>query len=63
MTSMVLYGTQYHRQHCTPQAFELFGALYIHHVDDKYPTGPGFELSTSEPRVTTGWNEPLGPIL
>ena len=30
MTSGVLYSAQYHRQHCTPQGFEQFGALYMH---------------------------------
>ena len=29
MTSRVLYSAQYHRHHCTLQAFEQFGALYI----------------------------------
>ena len=37
MTSRVLYGAQCHRQHCTLQAFEQFGALYMHNNDDKYP--------------------------
>ena len=36
MTSRVLYSAQYNRQHCTPQAFEQFGALYMHNHDDKY---------------------------
>ena len=26
--SSVFYSAQYHRQHCTLQAFEEFGALY-----------------------------------
>ena len=29
MISRVLHSAQYHRQHCTLQAFEQFGALYI----------------------------------
>ena len=35
---------KYHRQHCTLQAFEQFGALYMHNLDDKYQTRLGFEL-------------------
>ena len=33
MTSRVLYSAQYHRQHCTLQAFEQFVALYLHNHD------------------------------
>ena len=58
---MALYSTQYHRQHCTFQAFEQFGALYIHNLDDEHPTWRGFEPSTSAFRATTGPNEPSGP--
>ena len=43
MTSRVLYSAQYHRQHFTLQAFEQFGALYMHNHDDKYPARPGYE--------------------
>ena len=47
MTLTVLYSAQYHRQHCTLQAFQQFGALYMHNHDDKYPSRPGFEPRTS----------------
>ena len=30
MNSRVLYTAQYHRQHCTLNAFEQFGALHMH---------------------------------
>ena len=58
MTPRVLYSAQYHRQRCTIQAFEQFGALYVHNPDDKHPTRSGFE--SSEFRATTGPNEPSG---
>ena len=58
LTLTVLYSTQYHRQHSTLQAFEQFGALYMHNLDDRYPTRPIFEPSTSEFRATTRSNEP-----
>ena len=58
MDSRVPYSAQYHRQHCTLQAFKQFGALYVHNPDDKYPTRPGFEPSTSEFQATTESNEP-----
>ena len=32
--------------HCTVQIFEQFGALYMHKLDDKYPTRPRFKSST-----------------
>ena len=32
MTSRVLYSAQYHRQYLTLQAFEQFGALYMHNA-------------------------------
>ena len=51
-------SAQYHRQHCTLQAFKQFGALYMHNPDDKYPTRPGCEPSTSEFQATTESNEP-----
>ena len=57
MTPRVLYSAQY-RQHCTLQAFEQFGALYVHNLDDKHQTRSGFERS--EFRATTGSNEPSG---
>ena len=47
VTSMVLYSARYHRQHCTLQTFEQFGALNMHNHDDKYPARPGFEPGTS----------------
>ena len=52
----VHYSAQYHRQQCTLQAFEQFGALHMHNLCDKYPTRPGFEPSNSEFRATTGSN-------
>ena len=60
MTSMVLYSAQYHR-HCTLQAFEQFGALYMHNHDDKYPARPGFEPATSRLQTPVDTNEPSGP--
>ena len=47
-----LYSALCHRQHSTLQGFEQFGALYMHNLDDKYPTRPGFATSTSELRAT-----------
>ena len=49
MTPRVLYSAQYHRHHCTLHAFEQFGALFMHSPNDKHPTQPEFEPSTSEP--------------
>ena len=46
MTSRVLHSAHYHRHHCTHQAFEEFGALYMQNLDDKHPTRPGFEPSS-----------------
>ena len=34
ITSRVLYSAQCHRHHCTLHAFEQFGALYRHNLDD-----------------------------
>ena len=34
--SRVLYSAQYHRQHCTLQIFEQFGAQYMQNLDDKH---------------------------
>ena len=51
--SRVLYSAQYHRQHCTRQDFPQFETLSIQNPDDKYPTRPGFDSSTSEFRDTT----------
>ena len=50
MTSRNLFSAQYHRQHYTLQLFEQFGALYMHNLDDKHPTQPGFEPSSFEPQ-------------
>ena len=61
MTSRVLYSAQYHRQHCTLQAFEQFGALYMHNHNDKYPAQPGFEPGTSRLPAPVDTNEPSGP--
>ena len=44
MTSRVLYSAQSHRHHCTLQAFEHFGALYMHSHDDKYQPQSGYKL-------------------
>ena len=65
MTSMVLYSTQYHRQHCTLQDFEQFGALYMHNADnairpgrDSNPVGvaPNFEPQSD-------WMSHRGPAI
>ena len=61
MTLTVLYGAQYHRQHCTLQAFEQYGALYMHNHDDKYPARPGFKPGTSMLQAPVDTNEPSGP--
>ena len=47
ITSRVLYSAQCHRHHYTLHAFEQFGALYRHNLDDQHPTRPGFEHSSS----------------
>ena len=57
----LIYSVQYHRHHCTLQAFEQFRALYLNNPDDKYPTRPGFEPSTSQFWATIGPSEPSGP--
>ena len=44
---------------CTLQAFEQFGTLYIHNLDDNYLTRPGIQSIISELRATTGQYEPL----
>ena len=56
MTSRVLYSAQYHRQHSILQAFEQFGALYMHNHDDKYP-------GTSRLQAPVDTNEPPGPTI
>ena len=53
------YSAQCHRHHCTLQAFEQFGALYMTN-NDKHPSRPGFEPSNSEFRATAGSNVPSG---
>ena len=52
-----------HRQHCTLQAFEQFGALYMHNHDDKYPSRPGFKhgISRLGLQAPVDTNEPSGP--
>ena len=60
-TSRVLYSAQYYRQHCTLQAFEQFGALYMHSHDDKHPARPGFEPCTTRVEAPVDTNEPSGP--
>ena len=60
MTSRVLYGAQYHRQHCKLHAFEQFGALYMHNHDDKYPSRPGFVPGTPRLQAPVDTNEPSG---
>ena len=59
MTSRVLYSAQHHRQHRTPQAFEQFGALYMHNLDD---SPSAIQTHDSEFRFLTGQNEPPGPV-
>ena len=61
MTLIILYCAQYHKQHCTLQAFEQFGALCVHNHDDKYPARPGFEPGTSRLQAPVATNEPSGP--
>ena len=61
MTSRVLYSAQYHRQHCTPHAFEQFEALYMNNHDDKYPSRPGFESGTPMLQAPVDTKEPSGP--
>ena len=63
MNSRVCYSAQYHRQHCTLQAFEQFRALYIHNHDDKYPARTGFKPGTSRLQDPVDTNEPLGPAI
>ena len=65
MTSRVLYSAQYHRQHCTLNAFEQFRTLYMHNLDknirpgrDPYPefrttTGPILQMVTYAHRYST----------
>ena len=44
ITLRVLYSAQYYTQHCTLQAFEQFGTLYMHNHDDKYPADRDLNL-------------------
>ena len=60
MSSRVPYSAQYHRQPCTPHAFEQFGALQMHSHDDKYPSRPGFEPGSSRLQAPVDTNEPSG---
>ena len=57
---MVPYSGHNHRQNCTLLAFEEFRTLYMQNCDDKHPTRPEFEPSTSELRATTILNESSG---
>ena len=59
MTSRILYSAQNYRQHCTLHTFEQFGALYIHHHDNKYLAQPGFELGTSRLQAPIDTNPQL----
>ena len=61
ITLRVIYSAQYHEQHCTLKSFKQFEAMYMNKHNDKHPTQPEFEHSTSEFRATTGPNEPSGP--
>ena len=60
MTSRALYSAQYHRQHCTLQAFEQFGALYMHNYDDIYLARLGFEPGTSRLQASVYTNHSSG---
>ena len=55
------YSAEYHRQHCTLQAFKQFGALYMHNHVDKCPARPGFEPGTSRLQAPVHTNKPSGP--
>ena len=61
LTSRVLNSAQYHRQHCTLQAFEQFEALYIHNHDEKYAARPGCEPGSSRSQAPVDTNAPSGP--
>ena len=60
MTLSVFYCAQYYRQHCTLQAFEQFGALYMLNHNDKYPAWSGFEPGPSRLQAPVDTNEPSG---
>ena len=45
--SRVPYSAQY-KQHCTPQAFKQFKALYIHNINDKHQTQPHLKWVSSQ---------------
>ena len=61
ITSRVIYGAQYYKQHCTLHAFEQFGVLYMHNHDDKYPPRTGFEPGTPRLQAPVDTYEPSGP--
>ena len=63
MIPRVFYSIQYHRQHYTLQAFAHFAALYIHNLDDKHPSRPGFEPSNYEFLATTGLKRRLCTVI
>ena len=59
--SYLLYSAQYHRQHCTLQAFEPFGALYMHTTTtnirpdrDSNLVPPGYKPSRYEWAIGAG---------
>ena len=62
ITPKRIHIAHYNRHRCTIQAFEQFGALYMHNRVDKHTNRSEFEASTSEFRATTGSNEPSGPV-
>ena len=57
MASMLLCSAHYHGQHCTLQAFEQFGELYMH--DPRLQTSG--RDTNSEFLAPTGKNKPSGP--
>ena len=63
VTPRVIYSAHYHRQQCTLQAFEQFGALYMHNHGDKYPARPGFEPGTFRLQDPVDTSEPSGPVV
>ena len=61
ITSTALYSCTVDNTAHSKPFNSLFGALYMRNLDDKHPTWPGFDPSTSEFRATTGPNEQSGP--
>ena len=60
MGSRVLYGVEYHRQHCTLHAFKQLGVLHMPFHDDKYPARLGFEPGTSRLQAPVDAEKPSG---